>query len=156
MGAGELWKVPGLVPSLAFEDVPKAVEWLNRVFGFQERSEARLSWPGGCLAWMELGDVLVSVTTEGAHGLRRPDDLGGVSVALKIYVDDVDEHFRRAKGAGATILSEPEDGFWGGRIYRATDLGGHHWEFSQRGRDLDPGEWRLPPGLVRGAGTEPF
>jgi uncharacterized glyoxalase superfamily protein PhnB len=150
VGRKALWKAPGLVPSLAFRDVPSAVEWLSRVFGFQERSEARLSWPGGCLTWMELGDVLISLTTEGAHELRSPESVGGVSVGLKVYVDDVDEHFQRAKAAGATILSEPEGGFWGGRIYRARDLAGHHWEFSQRDRDLDASEWRLPPGLERG------
>ena len=150
MGSGDLWKAPGCVPSLAFKDVPGAVEWLTRAFGLRERSEARLSWSGGCLAWMDLGDVLINLTTDGGHGLRSPEGAGAVSVALKIYVDDVDEHFRRAKAAGANILSGLEDGFWGGRIYRASDLEGHHWEFSQRGRDLDASQWRLPPGLKMG------
>lgn len=150
MGTRGLWKAPGLVPSLAFKDVPTAVQWLSRVFGFRERSEARLSWTGGCLTWMELVDVLISLTTEGGHELRSPESVAGVSVGLKVYVDDVDEHFQHAKAAGATILSEPEDGFWGGRVYRARDLEGHHWEFSQRGQDLDATEWRLPPGLKRG------
>jgi uncharacterized glyoxalase superfamily protein PhnB len=62
----------------------------------------------------------------------------------------VDRHFQRAKAAGAVILSEPEDGFWGGRIYRAADLEGHHWEFSEARRDLAADAWRLPPGMVRG------
>jgi len=100
---------------------------------------------------MELGDVLISLTTEGGHELRSPQGVAGVSVELKVYVHDVDKHFQQAKAAGATILSEPEDGFWGGRTYRAKDLEGHHWEFSQRGQDLDAAEWRLPPGLKRGA-----
>ena len=150
METRELWKSPGLVPSLAFKDVPTAVQWLSRVFGFRERSDARLSWTGGCAAWMELGDVLVSLTTEGGHELRSPQSVAGVSVALKVYVDDVDKHFQQAKAAGAHILSDPEDGFWGGRIYRAKDLEGHHWEFSQRGRDLDAAAWRVPPGVVKG------
>jgi uncharacterized glyoxalase superfamily protein PhnB len=145
-----LWNAPGLVPSLAFKDVPRAAEWLGRVFGFRERSEARLSWPGGCLAWLELGDVLIHLTTDGGHDLRSPESAGGASVGLKVYVDDVDGHFRQAKAAGATILSEPEDGFWGGRIYRAVDLEGHRWEFSQRDRDLEATEWQLPPGVTRG------
>ena len=145
-----LWKTPGLVPSLAFKDVPRAVDWLSRTFGLRERSEARLSWPGGYQAWLELGEVLINLTNDGAHGLRSPESAGGASVGLKVYVEDVDEHFRRAKAAGATILTEPADGFWGGRIYRARDLEGHVWEFSQRGRDLDASEWRLPPGLKRG------
>jgi PhnB protein len=99
---------------------------------------------------MELGDVLISLGTEGGHELRSPESLAGVSVGLKVYVDDVDQHFRQAKAAGAIILSEPADGFWGGRIYRASDIEGHQWEFSQRDVDLEATEWRLPPGLERG------
>ena len=150
METKQLWKAPDLVPSLAFKELPAAVEWLSRVFGFRERSEARLSYAGGCRAWVELGDALISLTTEGGHELQSPQSVAGVSVALKVYVDDVDKHFQQAKASGATILSAPEDGFWGGRIYRAKDLEGHHWEFSQRGRDLDAAQWRLPPGVKRG------
>ncbi len=40
---------------------------------------------------------------------------------MKVYVDHVDGHFARAKAEGATIVSEPRNGFWGGRIYRALD-----------------------------------
>lgn len=47
-------------------------------------------------------------------------------------------------------VSEPEDGFWGGRIYRARDHEGHHWEFSQTGRDLAAKNWKLPEGIKRG------
>lgn len=144
------WKAPALVPSLAFKDVPRAVEWLGRAFGFRERAEARLRWAGGFRAFVELGDALVTLSTEGGHELRSPGSVGGVSVELKVYVEDLDAHFQRARAAGATILSEPEDGFWGGRIYRARDLEGHHWEFAQRGVDLDAGDWRLPPGVERG------
>jgi uncharacterized glyoxalase superfamily protein PhnB len=47
-------------------------------------------------------------------------------------VDDLDAHFERAKAAGATILSEPEDVPEAGiRHYRAEDLEGHRWMFSQ-------------------------
>ena len=44
------------------------------------------------------------------------------------HVDDVDAHFERARRAGATILSEPEDEPFG-RRYRAEDLEGHRWMF---------------------------
>jgi PhnB protein len=47
-----------------------------------------------------------------------------------VHVDDVDAHFERAKEAGATILTEPEDTA-NGRLYRAEDLEGHRWMFSQ-------------------------
>jgi uncharacterized glyoxalase superfamily protein PhnB len=149
METTELWSSPGIVPSLAYEDVPRAVEWLGRAFGFRERPGARLSWPGGSMTWMELGDGLVHMATAAERELQSPKNVGGVSQALKVYVDDVDQHFERAKAAGAKIISEPEDGFWGGRIYRVRDHEGHHWEFSQRGRDLAAEHWKLPPGVRR-------
>jgi uncharacterized glyoxalase superfamily protein PhnB len=72
---------------------------------------------------------------------------------MKVYVDDLDDHFVRARAEGATIISEPQDGFWGGRTYRALDHEGHRWEISQGGRDLAAARWRLPPGVTRGAST---
>jgi len=144
------WRAPDIVPSITYSDVARAVAWLVRVFGFRERAEARLSWPGGSLAWLEAGDGLVGVSTpDRAWGESRSPGLA--SSAMKVYVDDVDAHFARAKAEGATIVMPPEDGFWGGRIYRALDLEGNRWEISQRGRDLAAEAWRLPPGVTRGA-----
>src|SRR5947208_451348 len=40
---------------------------------------------------------------------------------LSVQVDSVDAHFARAKGAGATILSEPQDNPYG-RLYREDEL----------------------------------
>jgi hypothetical protein len=59
----KLWEAPDVVPAITYSDVPRAIEWLERVFGFQERLEARLSWTGGGLAWIEAGDSLFSVTS---------------------------------------------------------------------------------------------
>jgi uncharacterized glyoxalase superfamily protein PhnB len=144
-----MWDAPDIVPSISYTDVPRAVEWLVRVFGFRERVEARLTWPGGCMAWLEVGDGLFNVST---HDETWPQAESGATsaVVMKVYVDDVDRHFVRAKDEGAAIASEPRDGFWGGRTYRALDPEGHRWEISQRGRDLAAERWRLPAGLMRG------
>jgi PhnB protein len=40
----------------------------------------------------------------------------------------VDEHFARARAAGATMLSEIEGNPYG-RLYRAEDVEGHRWMF---------------------------
>jgi uncharacterized glyoxalase superfamily protein PhnB len=69
---------------------------------------------------------------------------------MKVYVDNIDRHFARAKAEGANVISEPHDGFWGGRIYRALDHEGNRWEISQGGRDLAVECWQLPPGMTRG------
>ena len=145
-----LWQSPQIIPALAYEDVPAAVEWLAWAFGFCERADARLTGHGFVLAWMELGEGLVSLSTAGGHDVYSPKSVGKATQSVKVYVDDVDRHFAQAKVAGATIVSEPTDGFWGGRIYRVKDLEGHLWEFSQIGRDLAATEWKLPEGLRRG------
>ena len=146
-----MWNAPDVVPSISYADVPRAIEWLVRVFAFRERAEARLTWPGGTMTWLEAGGGLFHVST---YDETWPQAVrGAAGVVMKVYVDDVDWHFARAKTEGAHIVSEPQDGFWGGRTYRALDPEGHRWEISQRGRDLAAERWRLPPGLTRGVST---
>jgi len=149
--AAKLWRAPTVVPTLSYEDVPAAVEFLTRAFGFRERANARLTGHGSVLAWMEVGDALITLSTSGGHDRTSPRIAGAITQSLKVYVDGIDQHFARAKAAGATIISEPSDKFWGGRTYEAKDLEGHYWEFSERGRELDSTEWKLPPGLKMGA-----
>src|SRR4029450_2976118 len=145
----KMWDAPDIVPSITYTDIPCAVEWLERVFGFRERVEARLSWPGGGTAWVEVGGSLFSITTPDEHW-RKAASEGSSSFVMKVYIDDIDSHFAKARSEGATIISEPQDGFWRGRIYRALDHEGNRWEISQRGRDLAAELWELPPGATRG------
>ncbi|HYC61654.1 MAG TPA: VOC family protein [Thermoanaerobaculia bacterium] len=143
-----MWDAPSIVPSIPYSDVPRAAEWLERVFGFRERKHARLSWPGGGMTWMEVGDSLFHISTADlTWGPAHPAS----GFVMKVYVGDVDQHFEHAKREGATILSEPQDGFWGGRTYRVLDHEGHRWEISQSGVDLAVEQWELPPGVTRGA-----
>lgn len=149
MTSDAMWISPTIVPSITYSDVPRAVAWLERAFGFRERADARLAWSGGGMAWMEIGAGLFNVKSpdESWPSPRMP---GPSSFVMKVYVDDVDAHFARAKAHGATIVSEPQDGFWGGRIYRALDHEGNRWEICQSGRDLAAERWQLPPDVTRG------
>lgn len=149
MATGRMWDAPDIVPSITYSDVPGAVEWLERVFGFRERVNARLSWPGGGIAWIEVGDSLFSITSPDETWRQAPAATPS-SFVMKVYVDEIDRHFTRAKSEGATIISEPQDGFWGGRTYRALDHEGNRWEISLRDRDLAAEHWQLPPGVTRG------
>lgn len=47
-----------------------------------------------------------------------------------VYVDDIDEHYRGARKAGATIVTELSSP-WGLPMYVATDLEGNRWTFAQ-------------------------
>jgi uncharacterized glyoxalase superfamily protein PhnB len=132
----DLWQTCRLAPGVAYEDVPRAIEWLAGAFGFRERSEARLTARGFVLSWMELGDGLIAISTAGRHGVASPKRLDKTTELVRVYVDDIVWHFQRAKAAGARILTEIQEGLRGGSYYRAMDPEGHLWEFSQIGRDL--------------------
>ena len=53
---------------------------------------------------------------------------------LYVYVDDVDAHFTRAQEAGAKIIEEPADQFYGDRRYVAEDPERQQWSFATRVR----------------------
>jgi len=76
---------------------------------------------------------------------RNPKRLGQTTQNLYVYVDDVDRHFRHAREAGANILHEPQDQFYGDRRYGAEDPEGHHWYFAQHVRDVAPEDMKPPP-----------
>ncbi|HEV2029207.1 MAG TPA: VOC family protein [Candidatus Dormibacteraeota bacterium] len=137
---------PYVVPMLAYEDGPAAMEWLAKAFGFIEI--VRMIGPDGRLSHGEMGtgeesEGLIMLATPtpdyqspkhhratcetAAQWSKVPYIIDGVLV----YVEDVDAHFQRAREAGATIISEVETGGPGKR-YRAEDLEGHRWMFMQR------------------------
>jgi hypothetical protein len=79
----KMWIAPDIVPPITCSDVPRAIAWLERVFGFRERVEARLNWPGGSLAWIEVGDSLFSVTTPDETWPEAPSP-GQSSFVMKV------------------------------------------------------------------------
>ncbi|MFY9607859.1 MAG: VOC family protein, partial [Blastocatellia bacterium] len=136
-------KMPDVVPFLTYEDGIAALEWLSEVFGFTET--ARFTSSDGRLSHgeMSIGDGLImlaspSLDYEGPKRHRDNCEIAASWSALPwiidgvlVYVEDVDEHYARAKAAGAVILSEPEDGP-PARRYRVEDLEGHRWMFMAR------------------------
>ena len=145
----ELWKTPLVVPAVCYTDVPRAAQWLEQAFGFREREGSRLVGDGWTLTWMEVGGGGLIHLTTGGHGLTPPEQSGFASQSLKVYVHSIDQHFQNATAHGAEPVMPPADMFWGGRIYRAKDLEGHVWEFSQIDQELSVEQWNLPPNTRR-------
>jgi uncharacterized glyoxalase superfamily protein PhnB len=88
------------------------------------------------------GQGRITVGGQWADWVRSPASVGGantqtVSVQLP---GGLDEHCERARAAGAAILAEPEDQFYGDRTYRVLDLEGHGWTFSVHARDVSRAE----------------
>ena len=136
---------PGVIPMLAYENGPEAMDWLARVFGFRER--ARMLGEDGRLSHGEMetdgGMIMLATPSPHYHGPRKHSqeseaarkwlEVPYIVDGVLVYVDDVEAHYRRARENGATILSPLEAGQEGKR-YRAEDLEGHRWMFMQRQR----------------------
>ena len=135
--------MPRISPYLYYEDVAKALGWLSEAFGFRERM--RLPMPDGSIghAEMELADGVIMLGRPGPD-YRNPKRLGAVTQNIYVYVDDVDKHFERARRAGARILQEPADQFYGDRRYGAVDPEGHEWYFATHVRDVAPEDMKPP------------
>ena len=134
---------PAVIPMIAYENGPEAMDWLASAFGFKERM--RMVTPEGRLSHgeMEAGDGLIMLATpspdyEGPKKHRENCDQAAtwssvpyIIDGVLVYVGDVDAHFQQAQAAGATILSGVETTPFGKR-YRAEDLEGHRWMFTER------------------------
>ena len=108
-----------LVPYLTFRNGTSSVQFLVDGLGFDIVTEQR--GEDGSVTHVELrrGDAVVM----GGDGPLRPSATPG----LYLVVDDVDELFNRAVGAGGTQVYPPEDTEWGTRRARLQDRDGHEW-----------------------------
>jgi uncharacterized glyoxalase superfamily protein PhnB len=117
---------PTLYPLMRFTDAPKAIDFLERAFGFARREV--IANPDGTIAHAELSlgpSVLMLGSDRDDPRLGRRAGKGWIYVA----VDDTDEHCRRAREGGAEIISDPFDTDYGSRDYSALDLEGNQWHF---------------------------
>ena len=126
-----------ILPHVTYRDVPAAIDWLSRTFGFREHYRYGEPVNG---AQLHLHDAWIMVN--GTSDRRAsPSQLGATTQSLTVFVDDVDAHFAHAKAQGATILEEPHETVYGEFQYAAADVEGHHWIFSRHLRDVRPQDW---------------
>jgi PhnB protein len=127
-------------PYLLYEDGAAACDFLVQAFGFRELLRHRSPEGRVWHAELEHGDGSIMLGEPGGE-FKNPRHLGGVTVGIHVYVDDVDAHYAQAKAAGAELREPPKDEEYGDRRYTALDPEGHHWYFAQRVREIAPEEW---------------
>jgi PhnB protein len=130
-----------LTPYLAVEDADKAIEFYKDAFGAQEI--LRMPGPGGTIAHaeLEIGDSKLMLSDPFPHSnVRPPAERGGPTASIFMYVEDVDATFAQAQKAGATVVSELEDMFWGDRFGTVSDPFGHVWSIATHTEDLSEQE----------------
>src|SRR5919106_3169820 len=126
-----------LTPYLAVDDAAAAIEWYGRAFGAKERG--RMPGPDGKIAHaeLEIGDGVVMLADPFEQSsIKPPRELGGTSMGLFMYVEDVDAAVQRAVDAGATVTSPVEDQFWGDRVGKVAHPFGHEWQIATHKEDL--------------------
>jgi len=107
-----------ITPRIVVDDVEGFVAFLEKVFG--ATGDVSADAP----AIVRIGDSLLMVS---APGPREPSP-----AFLYVYVETVDETYRRARDAGAVSLEEPEAMPYGDRRGMVRDSWGNTWQIASR------------------------
>ncbi|MGA9705311.1 VOC family protein [Pseudomonas sp.] len=130
-----------VTPYMGIDKAGEAIEFYKKAFGATQ--VMRLDMPDGRIGHAELriGDSAIMLGTPcDQMALRNPDE--HTSVGLHLYVNDVDAQFKQAIAAGASVVSEPKDQFYGDRSASVKDPFGHLWFLATRQEDLTEGQIR--------------
>jgi PhnB protein len=131
-----------LTPYLVVDGAADAIEFYKRAFGATERGGA-MQMPDGRIAHaeLEIGDSVLMISDPSEESaVRPPKEVGGTTVGVFTYVEDVDAIFQRALDAGATVRRPLEDQFWGDRYGTLTDPFGHEWHLAMHMEDVSAEE----------------
>ena len=111
--------------------------------GLRRQPGLMMDGPGGVIMHGELkiGDSILMLADEqppmGPGPARKtPEEPGGTSSGVMLYVKDVDAVYARAVAAGATGVMPPIDMFWGDRYCQVEDPFGHVWAIATHVKDM--------------------
>lgn len=136
-------------PYLIVRDAAAALTFYQRAFGAVETMRMEMGDGKIGHADLRIGEASLMLADEfPAMGHVGPQTLGGTSVGIHIYVEDVDSFAERAVAAGAKLLKPVADQFYGERLANLEDPYGHHWYFASRIEEVSPEE------MLRRAGAE--
>jgi PhnB protein len=130
-------------PYLIVKGAAEAIEFYKRAFGATEM--LRMADPQGKVGHAEIriGDSVIMLADEHPDmGYRGPRSLGGSSVSILLYLEDVDDVFERAVQAGGKALRPVANQFYGDRTGTLEDPFGHVWTVATHVEDVAPEEMK--------------
>jgi PhnB protein len=130
-----------LTPYLTVHDAATAITFYREAFGAEE--VMRLGAGGNKImhAEIRIGDAHLMLADEFPEwGNTSPKTLGGSSSSIMMYVPDVDSVFETAVAAGAKVVMEVQDQFYGDRSGSLEDPFGHRWTIATVSEILSPEE----------------
>lgn len=116
-----------VIPMLAVHDAKLAIEFYKYVFRAVEVS--RMVTDDGKIEHSEIqvGDARIMIADEFPGHNYAAKSLGGTSVIIYLYVDDVDDTVQRAVDQGAKALRPIQNLPHGDRMGKMEDPFGHVW-----------------------------
>jgi PhnB protein len=132
-----------VTPYLFVKGAVKAIDFYKNAFAATEI--LRMPGPDGRIMHAELriGDSIVMLADENPpHGVMSPQTVGGFSVGLHVYVENVDQVMQKAVENGAKPLRPIKNQFYGDRSGSLLDPFGHMWSVATHVEDVSPEEMR--------------
>jgi PhnB protein len=120
-----------VTPYLIVNNGSKAIDFYKQAFNAEEHF--RETMPDGKIlhARMRIGDSIVRLSDEfPSSSHKSPASLGATTVTLHIYTENVDELWQQAVHAGAKVVLQLDNQFWGERYGMLADPFGHQWSIS--------------------------
>lgn len=130
-----------IVPAYVVADAAALIDFYKAAFGATEVS--RMLMPNGKVmhAELQIGDSRLMLSDEDPQmGNKSAKTLGGSSMGMHMYTEDVDGIFAQAKGAKAIELMPVETVFWGDRYGAVIDPAGVMWGIATHVEDVTPEE----------------
>lgn len=108
------------------------IEFLEEVFEAEESKDARVPDTDGLLIHSEvrIGDSVIMI-------FDSKDDWPPRPAFLQVYVAEATAVLERAKNAGAAIVTELTDAWYGEKLARFRDPWGNLWWVHERTREID-------------------
>jgi uncharacterized glyoxalase superfamily protein PhnB len=111
-----------VTPRLFVMDAARLVDFLKHAFG--ATGNFRKDGPSE----IHIGDSILLVAEAGVRD--------AMPAFLYLYLDDADTAYRRALEAGAIVIEEPQDMFYGDRRATVRDPFGNIWQIATHKEDL--------------------
>jgi uncharacterized glyoxalase superfamily protein PhnB len=122
-----------IIPTLRYRKAKAAIDWLCAAFGFEKMMVVPGEGDSIAHSQLKVGTGIVMLgdaKTEFGALVRPPEPPALVNTqGIYVVVEKVDEHYARAKAAGAEIVLDIKTQDYGGRDYTCRDLEGHIWTF---------------------------
>ncbi len=138
-----------LSSALFYRDPRAALAWLEKAFGFEVTMLIETADGEVAHSQMTYGGSTVMIGSEWSADHQSPASVNGRNTqTVHIQLDDdIEGHCQRARDAGADIVAELEDQFYGDRTYRCRDPEGHIWTVSQTTKVVSRQDAEVASGL---------